>query len=107
VAHEVKDPERAKQAAGLIDEVEQLMHEASGEVKAHDARIRAINARYDATAEDFRAAFRDFNAKKYGNQRRFLDLQQRARTVVTADEWREVSRAREAALRKTLEAGGN
>lgn len=105
MAHEVKDAARATQAVGLVDDAEQLMLEASRDLKAHEARIRALNALYDATAEDFRAAFGEFNAKRHAHQRRLLDLQQRVRTVLTADEWRAVSKAREAALRKSVEAG--
>ncbi len=105
VGREVKDADRAAQGAGLVDEVERLLREADADLKAHNARIRALNSDYDATQDAFRAAFRDFNARQRERQRRVFDANQRAKTLLTAAEWKALGKVREEALERTLQAG--
>ena len=104
VAREVKDPGRAKQASALVDELQKLVVEANGDLKAHDARLRALNANYDATEADVQAAFRDFNAGRDRRQDRTLELNQRAKALVTEDEWTALAGAQEQALRDAVDA---
>ena len=104
VVREVKDPPRAKQGVGLVDEIQKLLAEAHTDLNRHNARIRALNADYDATQEAFRAAFRDFNAKQGERQRRVLDANQRAKALLTAEEWKALSRVREEALERIIQA---
>ena len=104
VAREVKDPGRAKQASALVDELQKLVVEANGDLKAHDARLRALNANYDAPEADFQAAFRDFNAGRDRRQDRTLELNRRAKALVTEDEWHALARTQERALRDAVEA---
>jgi hypothetical protein len=105
VMREVKDPARAAQGTALVDEIERLLAEVDTDLKAHNARIRTLNADYDATPEAFRAAFRDFNARRNERQRRVVDINQRAKALLTAAEWKALGRVREEALEKTLAAG--
>jgi hypothetical protein len=104
VAREVKDPGRAKQASALVDELQQLVIQANADLKAHDARLWALNANYDATEADVQAAFRDFNAARDRRQDRTLELNRRAKALVTEDEWHALARAQERALRDAVEA---
>jgi hypothetical protein len=104
VAREVKDPARAKQASALVDEMQQLVVVAHADLKAHDARLRALNDNYDAPEADFQAAFRDFNAGRDSRQDRTLELNRRAKALVTEDEWNALARAQEQALRDAIEA---
>jgi hypothetical protein len=105
VSSEVRDSARAKQASSLVDEIEPLLREGDADLRAHNERIWNLNADYDATQEDFRAAFRDFNAKRDERQRRVLYVHQRAKQLLTAEEWSALGQVRERALEEALRAG--
>ena len=104
VAREVKDPARAKQASALVDDMQQLVAAGHSDLKTHDARLRALNANYDASEADFQAAFREFNAGRGRHQDRTLELNRRAKALVTEDEWNALARAEEQALRDAVDA---
>jgi hypothetical protein len=74
VGKEVKDPARSSQLVQLVGELEQAMIEARDARKTHDARLRSLNANYDATEEDFRTLFREFDEKKKERQDRILAI---------------------------------
>jgi uncharacterized lipoprotein YajG len=105
VAREVKDPDRAKRAAALVDEMEQLTIRANADYKDHEAKLRALNANYDATPDEFRALFGDFNARRDKRQAQALDLNRRGKALLTLQEWQELSKLREEALRDAVDAG--
>jgi len=105
VAREVKDPDRARRAVALVDEMERITIAAHAGYKDHEARLRALNANYDAKEEDFRTLFRDFNARRDARQARTLELNQRAKALVTAGEWQALAKLREEAARRAVEAG--
>lgn len=105
VVREVKDPQRAKQAIGLVDEAEKLLAVADADLRAHNARIHALNSDYDSTQEAWRAAFRDFNAKQDERQNKVLDLNQRGKLLLTLEEWTTLRRVREEALERVIQAG--
>jgi hypothetical protein len=105
VVREVKDPERAKQAVGLVDELEQVTISAHGDFKAHADALRSLNANYDATEAEFGTLFREFNARRDARQARSLELNRRAKALLSADEWNALSRVRKKAARDADEAG--
>lgn len=105
VQREIKDPRRAAQAARLVDEVERLLLETQAGLKAHDERMRALNADYDATREAFRAAFEDFNTQQEARLQRLLDIDGRAKSLSTVAEWKALDKAREKALERVMRAG--
>ena len=107
VAREIRDPGRAKQASALVDELQQIEVAAHADTKAHDARLRALNDNYDAAEADVQAAFRDFNAGRDRRQESTLELNRRAKALVTEDEWHALARAQEQALRDAVEATMN
>ena len=90
VRDEIKDPARSAGVIGLVDEMEKLMIEAAEARKSHDDRIRNMIKNYDASEEDFRSAFHEFNEKKVDRQSRLLVIDQRARSLTTAKEWKTI-----------------
>lgn len=104
VVREVSDPQRAKQGARLVDEIERLLSEVDADVKAHNDAMRALNADYDATEAAFRAAFRQFNARRNERQQRLLDINQRAKALLTAEEWEQLGAVSAAALERAIQA---
>lgn len=101
----IKDPAKSAEFGGLIDQMEQMLGDMSGDRKAHDTRMRTLIADYDATEEAFRAAFRDFNDKKRSRQERILAINEQAKGLTTAREWKAISRARAHALEAAVKAG--
>jgi cysteinyl-tRNA synthetase len=104
VKSEIKDPEKAAQGTHLIDQLESLVKEANSDRKAHDDKIESLNANYDATEQEFQAAFSAFNARQKDRQDRVLEINQRAKDLTTEEEWKALSKVREEMLRKALEA---
>ncbi len=104
VREEIKDPGRASEAVGLVDQMEQMIMEASEARKAHEARIVSLNANYDATEEDFKAVFREFNAKKNSRQDRLVGVIQQAKALTTAAEWKAIAKVKAHALEAAVHA---
>jgi hypothetical protein len=104
VREEIKEPARADEVAGVVDQMEQLMIEATETRKAHDVRLQALIRNYDASEEDFKAAFREFNEKKSNRQDRILLLGQRARSLTTAREWKALIKVAVRALKESVQA---
>ncbi len=104
VLHEIRDPGKAVEVTGLVDQLEQLMIETSEARTAHIARIRLLNANYNATEEDFRNAFREFNTKRGSRQDGLLAIDQRARALTTSREWKALSKDVAHALEDSVKA---
>jgi hypothetical protein len=100
----IKDPEKAAQGTHLIDQLESLVKEANNDRKAHDAKTWSLNANYDATEEEFRAAFREFNIRQEHRQDRMLEINQRAKDLTTKEEWNALAKIHKEMLKKALEA---
>jgi hypothetical protein len=84
--------------------LERLVIEANNDRKTHDDKIRSLNANYDATEEEFQAAFREFNGRQKNRQDRVLEINQRAKNLTTEEEWNALAKKHEEMLKKALEA---
>jgi membrane-bound lytic murein transglycosylase len=104
VRSDIKDPDKAAQGASLVDQLEQLVIEANKDRKAHNDKMRTLNASYDATEEEFQTAFREFNARQKDRQDRVLEINQRAKDLTTEKEWKALAKVHEEMLKKALEA---
>jgi len=104
VRDEIKEPARADEVVGVVDQMEQLMIEGTEARQAHDIRLQALVRNYDASEEDFKAAFHEFNEKKSSRQDRLLLLDQRARSLTTAREWKALIKVAVRALKKSVQA---
>jgi hypothetical protein len=104
VRSEIKDPEKAAKGNDLVDQLERLVKEARNDRKAHDDKIWSMNENYDATEEEFQAAFREFNAKQKDRQDRVIEINQKAKDLTTEKEWKALAKVHEEMLKKALEA---
>ena len=102
VREEIRDPAKAAEAEGLVDQFEQLVLEGNAARAAHESALRSLTANYDATDEDFNALFREFNEKKAGRQEEIIGILQRARALTTADEWNALAKVKSHALEKSV-----
>jgi hypothetical protein len=104
VRSEIKDPTKAAEAVGLVDQTELLMMETIEVRKADEARTLSLNANFDATEEDFKAVFQEFNAKKISRQDRLVEIVQQAKALTTDREWKAITKVRSHALEAIVRA---
>lgn len=106
VRKKISEPSRAQEVVGLVDQLEQAMVDASKARKVHESRLRSLNANYDATEQDFKDVFREFNSEKSRRLEHILTIDQRARTLTTEREWtalsKDVARALESAAKAEM-----
>ena len=79
-------------ASPLDDEMRRLMADAAADLAAHEAGLALLSADAGATQEDFRAAFRRYNARRDAQIAHALDLQQRRKARVTPEQWEALPR---------------
>jgi len=101
----ISDQERAEKVIGHIDQLEKLVVDADQERKDHDDILRALNANYDATEAEFRAAFDTFNAKKNVRQHEALAINRQIRTLTSPEEWKALSKVMVTTLDAALKVG--
>ena len=104
VRDEIKDPAKAAEVAVLVDQFEHLVIEGNEARTAHEAALRSLSANYDATEEDFKAVFREFNAKKKTRQGRIVAILMKARALTTAEEWKALAKVKSHALEQSVRA---
>jgi type IV pilus biogenesis protein CpaD/CtpE len=100
---QVADPARRAELLTLTDEFEQLLDEAVASRSETEARIRALNADYDATEAEFVAALAKARESTRARQERLLEIQSRAKGILTAPEWNSLGKFRAIALEAAAE----
>lgn len=98
----VTDPERASQAADLADSLKQIFAEADKQYKTNFETFESINANFDATDAELQVFFDNINSQGKKRQARVLAIHEKMRTLLTAEEWKQLSDAREDALKVDL-----
>jgi hypothetical protein len=99
----IKDPARAKEVAGLVDQLERNFAEALKVNRTHLERLWALDADYDATEADFLKLFGDFNAGSVRRRDRFVELRDRLIAATTEAEWSELAKTRVRVLESLVE----
>jgi hypothetical protein len=98
----VTDPERASQAAELADSLKQIFAESDKQYKTDFETFQSINANFDATDAELQAFFDRINSQAKNRQARVLAIHEKMRTLLTAEEWKQLNDAREDALKVDL-----
>jgi hypothetical protein len=83
----VKDKERARNAIALINQADQAVLEYVSEAEENAERLRMLNTDYDATREDFAAAFASVDASNHAIKKLLLGLRGELIAVVEREEW--------------------
>jgi len=94
----VTDPARAKEVTAAVDDMQAIFGEALRATQAHTARLRALDADYDATQADMREALQDYNVGRAQRQARLLAARDRIAAATTEEEWQQLAKARRAVL---------
>jgi hypothetical protein len=100
----VTDPARAGQLIAGIDEVEQMVRQASSGEQAYQAKLQALGANYEATRADYAALFREHDAQRTALAQDALALRAKLASLTTDSEWEQLKQARLATLEAVLEA---
>ena len=98
----VTDPERASQAAALAESLKQIFAESDKQYKTDFETFQSINANFDATDAELQAFFDSINSQAKNRQARVLAIHEKMRTLLTAEEWKQLNDAREDALKVDL-----
>ena len=95
---QVGDPPRRAELLSLADEFEKLLDEAVASRSKIEARIMALNASYDSTEAEFAAALAEARESTRARQERLLEIQSRAKDILTAAEWENLGQFRAIAI---------
>jgi len=95
---QVADPSRRVELLSLTDEFEKLLDEAVVSRGETTARIMAVNANYDSTEAEFMATLAKARESTRARQERLLEIQSRAKDILTAAEWENLGEFRTIAL---------
>lgn len=98
----VTDPERASQAASLAESLKQIFAESDKQYKTDFETFQSINANFDTTDAELQAFFDRINSQAKNRQARVLAIHEKMRTLLTAEEWKQLNDAREDALKVDL-----
>ena len=88
VLDNVKDKERIRKSIALINQADQAVLQYVSEAEENARRLSELNADYDATREDFAAAFADVDASNRSIKKLLLGLRGDLVAVVEPDEWK-------------------
>ena len=95
----VSDPDRAKQAAELTDQLKHIFVAAHTQLKIDIDDFYALNRNFDTTDAEFNAYFDGINTRGRQRQSRVLDIHVKMKALLTAKEWAQLEDAREDALK--------
>jgi len=90
VSKNVKDGDRRKQAEAVVDQMQADLMVFRNSVFANQQAFIAVDARYDATPDDYRAAFDQLYAAWDVNEKEVLDQHLELKSHLTKEEWSKV-----------------
>ena len=83
----VKDGDRADRAEDILEEMKDEIRAFEKRVMEGRAELGEVDARYHATAEDYRAVLRKLGAVWAAKERKLLSLLTELRKVIPREEW--------------------
>ena len=86
----VESSERAKRAQEIVQKLSEARIATKDRVVAIRADIRALDEKYDATADEYRAHLRRLDKEWHGLQKILLDGRFQLRDLLTEQEWNAV-----------------
>jgi hypothetical protein len=87
----ISDPKKATTMLTLVDDIEKLMYEFNDDVQRYYKNVRAVNADYDATREDFERVAEEFNAKRIRTRSEVMKIRFQMTELATPEEWKDLS----------------
>ena len=90
----VTDPDRAKKAVKLVDQLGQLSADAERQYEKDLEIFHALNASYDTKETAFQGLFMNMNNQARARQRRVLEVHAKMQKLLTAEEWEQLAESR-------------
>jgi hypothetical protein len=87
----VQDPEKAKQARGIVEEIVAEVKQSIQQNQQFHQRLYELNANYEATPEEFTKTLDDLNNDRMRTATKILGLRFKMKAMLTAQEWKALS----------------
>lgn len=87
----VQDPEKAKQAQGIVEEIVAEVKQSSQQNQQVRQQLYKLNANYEATPEEFTKILDDLNNNRMKTATKILGLRFKMKAMLTAQEWKALS----------------
>jgi Spy/CpxP family protein refolding chaperone len=84
----VKDPEKAKQAKQIVEQIMAEVGQSFKQSREHHERLYALNANYRATPEEFTRILDDLNNQRMRSASMILALRFKMKDLLTPEEWK-------------------
>ncbi len=91
VEQTVKDPDKAKQVQGLLDEIVAEVKRSREQMRGFHEQLYKLNANYDAKPEEFTKILDDLNNSRMQTATKILGLRYKMKGTLTAQEWKDLT----------------
>ena len=89
----IADPEQAAEITGLITQLENVVLQTQNDRKNHRQKIKALNANYDATEDEFSALLASISDEQDARREVVVDIRRKLAAAVSAEEWDKLIKA--------------
>jgi predicted small secreted protein len=89
----VKDPEKARQAKAILQDIVAEVKNSAQTSRAFHERMAVMNADYDARPEQFTKVLDEMNNARMASATKILGLRFKVRALLSAQEWNELTGA--------------
>ena len=89
----VKDPEKAKQAKAIVQDIINEVMQSFKKNSAYHQKLYALNANYEATPEQFMKVMDEQANERMASTTRILGLRFKLKALLTAQEWKDLTEA--------------
>lgn len=89
----VKDPEKAKQAKAILQDIVAEVRNSAQTSRAFHEQMAVMNADYDAKPEQFTKVLDEMNNARMASATKILGLRFKMRALLSAQEWNELTGA--------------
>ncbi len=89
LARVIKDQEKAKQAQAVVTDIVAEVKHSYQTNQAYHQKLYALNAKYEASPEEFTPILDEMNHARMGSASKILGLRFRLKSLMTAQEWAE------------------
>ena len=104
VASVITDPERLADALEVVTAIEALFDDLREHLLDRKAKIKALNADYDANRADFVGLYESIQSDMARNQQQISALHRKLMGLTTVAEWEELSKEKESAMEAVIQS---
>lgn len=93
VEQTVKDPEKAKQVQGILQDIAAEVKKSGQQTRGYHEQLYNLNADYEAKPEQFTKILDDLNNSRMQTGTKILVLRYKMKGILTAQEWKDLTEA--------------